>query len=217
RGATRPRRAGLDRPLPEPWPLLAASDVPYAPWTPRPRPMTEADMAAVRDAFARAAALAAEARFDLLELDLSQGYLLASFLSPLTNRRPDAYGGTLEGRLRYPLEVLRAAREAWPEDRPLAVRLTATDWAPGGLGPDDAVAIARALAEAGCDLVEPVAGQTVWADHPDFRRLYLVPLSDRVRNEAGVPTLVGGRITTADEANTVLAAGRADLCLFTVV
>lgn len=216
RGATRPRRAGLDRPLPQPWPLLAASGVRYAPWMPLPVPMTGADMAAVREAFARAAILAAGVGFDLLQLDLSHGYLLASFLSPLTNRRRDAYGGSLEGRRRYPLEVLTAVREAWAQDRPLAVRLTVTDWAPGGPGPDEGVAIARALSGAGCDLVEPVAGQTIWADHPDFRRLYLVPLSDRVRNEAGVPTLVGGRITTADEANTVLAAGRADLCLFTV-
>jgi anthraniloyl-CoA monooxygenase len=216
RGSTRPRREGLDRPLRDGWPIFGPSAVPHAPWMPRPRPMTEADLEAVREEFARAAGLAAEAGFDLLELDLSHGYLLASFLSPITNRRRDGYGGPLANRLRYPLEVLDAVRATWPPDRPLAVRLTATDWAPGGLEPDDAVVIARELRDRGCHLVEPVAGQTTWTDHPDYRRLFLVPLSDRIRNEAGIPTMVGGGITTADEANTVLAAGRADLCILTL-
>jgi anthraniloyl-CoA monooxygenase len=214
RGATRPRAAGVDRPLRRGgWPLLAPSALPYSPRGAVPREMTRADMDAVREAFRAAAARAATAGFDLVAVDMAHGYLLGSFLSPLSNRRQDGHGGALERRLRFPLEVLDAVREAWPDERPLAVTLQATDWAPRGLGLDDAVAIARALIEHGCDLVEVAAGWTVPWDRPDYGRLYLVPASDRVRNEAGVPTIAAGNITTADEASTVLAAGRADLCL----
>jgi anthraniloyl-CoA monooxygenase len=170
-------------------------------------------MDTVREAFRAAAARAAAAGFDLVSVDMARGYLLGSFLSPLSNRRQDEYGGAPERRLRFPLEVLDAVREAWPGGRPVAVTLLATDWTPRGLALDDAVAIARALLEHGCDLVEVAAGWTVPWHRPDYGRLYLVPASDRVRNEAGVPTIAGGNITTADEASTVLAAGRADLCL----
>jgi anthraniloyl-CoA monooxygenase len=215
RGATRARRRGIDLPLrdDEAWPVLAASDVPYARWARRPHAMDEQRFGEVREDFVLAAERATRAGFGMLQLDCSHGYLLASFLSPLTNRRQDRYGGSLEGRMRYPLEVFDAIRDGWPSDRPIAVRLTATDWARNGLTTSDAVAIARALKDHGCDLIEPVAGQSTAEYRPDYRRLYLVPFADRIRNEAGIPVLVGGGVTTADEANTILAAGRGDLCL----
>ncbi|HEV8650132.1 MAG TPA: FAD-dependent monooxygenase [Actinomycetes bacterium] len=214
RGATQPRRRGVDRPLREEgWPLLAPSPLPYTPQHPAPQELTREGMEQVREAYRAAAGRAAEAGFDLLVLDMAHGYLLASFLSPLTNRRQDGYGGPLEQRLRFPLEVLDAVRAAWPSERPLAVRLQASDRAPGGLDIDDAVAVAGRLRGHGCDLVEVAAGWTVPWDRPDYRWLYLVPASDRVRNEAGVPTVAAGNLTTADEVNTILAAGRADLCL----
>jgi anthraniloyl-CoA monooxygenase len=175
--------------------------------------MDEQRFGEVREDFVLAAERATRAGFGMLELDLSHGYLLASFLSPLTNTRTDRRGGSLENRLSYPLEIVDGVRAAWPADRPLLVRLTATDWARNGLTTSDAVAIAKALKEHGCDVIEPVAGQSTAEYRPDYRRLYLVPLADRIRNEAGIPVMVGGGVTTADEANTILAAGRGDLCL----
>jgi anthraniloyl-CoA monooxygenase len=213
RGATRPRRGGLDRPLAGGWPLLAASAEPYLPGGPVPRALDRAGMARVAGDFARAARLAAGAGADVLLLDLAHGYLLGGFLSPLANRRGDGYGGDLDGRLRFPLEVVDAVRAAWPDGRPLWAQLAATDWAPGGTSPQEAVAAARALAAHGCDLLQVTAGQAVAATRPDYGRGFLIGWSDLVRNEAGVATLVGGDLTTADQANTVLAAGRADLCL----
>jgi anthraniloyl-CoA monooxygenase len=214
RGATRPRRHGVDRPLPEGgWPLLAASAVPYIRGGPVPRAMGPDDMERVAGQFAAAARLAADAGVPVLLLDLAHGYLLGGFLSPLANRRDDEFGGTLEGRLRFPLRVVDAVRAAWPTDRPLWAAVTVTDWAPGGLEPEEAIAVSGALAAAGCDLLQVTAGQTTAATRPDYGRLSLVGWSDLVRNEAGVPTMVGGGLTTADEVNTVLAAGRADLCL----
>jgi anthraniloyl-CoA monooxygenase len=214
RGATRPRRRGLDRPLAAGgWPLLAASAVPYGRGGQVPRAMQRADMERVAGEFARAARLAADAGVDLLLLDLAHGYLLGGFISPLANRRDDQFGGPLERRLRFPLEVVDAVRAAWPAERPLWASLAASDWAPGGLGQEEAVAAARALAGHGCDLLQVTAGQTTAAASPDDGRFWLVPLSDLVRNDAGVPTMVGGNLTTADEADTILAAGRADLCL----
>jgi anthraniloyl-CoA monooxygenase len=215
RGGTRPRRHGIDRPLPgdEGWPLLAASAVPYLPGGPVPRAMDAADMDRVTEAFAAAARRAAGIQIEVLLLDLAHGYLLGGFLSPLANRRDDEFGGSLEDRLRFPLRVVEAVRAAWPEDRPLWAAVAVTDWAPGGLAPEEAVATAKALAGAGCDLLQVTAGQTTAATRPDYGRFALVGWSDLVRNEAAVPTLVGGNLTTADEVNTVLAAGRADLCL----
>jgi anthraniloyl-CoA monooxygenase len=214
RGATRPRRRGLDRPLAAGgWPLLAASAVPYGRGGQVPKAMQRADMERVAGDFARAARLAADAGVDLLLLDLAHGYLLGGFISPLANRRDDRFGGPLERRLRFPLEVVDAVRAAWPAERPLWASLAASDWAPGGLGQQEAVAAARALAGRGCDLLQVTAGQTTAAASPDDGRFWLVPLSDLVRNDAGVPTMVGGNLTTADEADTILAAGRADLCL----
>lgn len=214
RGSTRPRWEGLDRPLRAGnWPLLAASALPYDRGSQVPKAMDRADMDRVRDDFVRAALLADTADFDLLELHMAHGYLLASFLSPLTNRRTDEYGGALANRLRFPLEVFDAVRAAWPAAKPLAVCLSATDWARRGFTPEEAVVVARTLKEHGCDLVEVLAGQTVLHDQPTYGRSYLTPYSDQVRNEAGVRTLIRGNITTTDEANTLLAAGRADLCV----
>jgi anthraniloyl-CoA monooxygenase len=214
RGATRPRRQGVDRPLAEGgWPLLAASAIPYGRGSATPRAMERADMERVTGEFARAARLAAAAGVDVLLLDLAHGYLLGGFLSPLANRRGDEHGGPLEGRLRFPLEVVDAVRAAWPAERPLWAALAASDRAPGGIEPDEAVRAAVALAEHGCELLQVTAGQATAADRPDYGRLYLVGWSDLVRNEAGVATMVGGNLTTADEVDTVVAAGRADLCI----
>jgi anthraniloyl-CoA monooxygenase len=215
RGSTHPRARGADIPLRQDgWPLIAPSPIAYAPRMPVPRAMTEADMAAVRDAFAAAARRAADAGFDVLELDMGHGYLLGSFLSPESNRRDDEYGSD---RTRFPLEVLDAVRQTWPEERLLAVRLGVMDGTRRGLQLSDGIEIARELAARGCGLVHVVAGQTVpEAARADYRRGFLTPLADRVRAEARVPTLVGGHLTTPDEANTILGAGRADLCLLDV-
>lgn len=214
RGSTRPRREGADRPLPEGgWELLSASPLPYAPWSPVPREATSRDLDRVALDFAAAAERAAAARFDVLELDFSHGNLPASFISPLSNRRPDELGGALDARLRFPLRILREVAEVWPDDRPLAVKVSAEDWQPGGLTLDEGVEVARRLKTAGARLIHAVAGQTTWASRADYRRFYLVGAADHVRNEAGVPTIAEGRITTADDANTILAAGRADLCV----
>ncbi len=217
RGSCAPRGRGLDRPLNggAGWPLVAPSPLPYTPRSPVPEELERAGMDAVRDAFAAAAARAAAAGFDLLVLDCADGYLLASFLSPLSNRRTDGYGGELDARLRFPLEVLDAVRAAWPEDRPLAVRLVADDRAVGGLRPADGVAIARVLAAHECDLIDVTGGHTIASEAAaaDYRRLFNVGLADELRNEAGVPTMASGHITQLDEVNTILAAGRADLCV----
>jgi anthraniloyl-CoA monooxygenase len=213
RAATRPRVEGLDRPLREGgWPLVSASPLPYTPRSQTPQALDRAGMEEVCQQFVTAARTAAAADFDMLMLHAGHGYLLASFLSPLTNLRDDEYGGPLENRTRFPLEVVGAVRAAWPPDRPLGVALSVTDWVAGGFDVGDAVMVARALAERGCDLLMVLAGQTVPESEPIYGRGYLTTLSDRVRNEAGVPTLVGGYLTTTNEVNTALAAGRADLC-----
>jgi anthraniloyl-CoA monooxygenase len=213
RGATRPRRQGVDRPLAAGgWPLLAASAVAYRQGA-VPRAMDRADMERVTGDFVRAARLAAAAGVEVLLLDLAHGYLLGGFLSPLANRRDDEFGGPLGGRLRFPLEVVDAVRAAWPPQRPLWAAVAASDAAPGGIGPQEAVQLAVALAGHGCDLLQVTAGQATAAGHPDYGRSYLVGWSDLVRNQAAVPTMVGGNLTTADEVDTVVAAGRADLCL----
>jgi anthraniloyl-CoA monooxygenase len=147
----------------------------------------------------------------MLELHCAHGYLLASFISPLTNRRTDAYGGSLENRLRFPLEVFEALRGAWPDDRPMSVRLSATDWADGGITADDAVEIAQAFARHGCDLIDVSTGQTTPDSQPVYGRMFQTPFSDQIRNEAGLATMCVGNITSADQVNTILAAGRADL------
>ena len=211
RGSMRPRAQGVDRPLRQGgWRLMAASPIAYTPHAPLPKEMTGRDVAHLVKVFATAAQAAAGCGFDALELNFAHGYLVAGFISPLTNRRDDAYGGPLENRMRFPLEVLDAVRAVW--ERPLLVRISASDWLPGGLDLDDAVQVAAMLKAHGADLVHPVMGQTVWESRPDYRRLFGVPASDRIRNEAGIPTIASGNITTADDVNTILAAGRADLC-----
>jgi anthraniloyl-CoA monooxygenase len=214
RGATRPRAQGVDRPLSAgAWPLLSASPLPYTPQSQTPKEMTRADMEEVRDVFVHAARMAQEVGFDLLQLNMAQGYLLASFFSPLSNQRTDEYGGSLENRLRFPLEVFDAARAAWQEDFPLSVALTVSDFAPGGLTIEEAVQMARELKVRGCDLIEVRAGWTVPEAEIPYRRGFLTALSAQLRNEAGIPTMVGGYLTTTDEVNTILAGGRADLCI----
>jgi anthraniloyl-CoA monooxygenase len=212
KGATRLMWEGIDRPLEHgAWPILSASPLSYFPDSQVPREMTRADMDRVRQAFVAAARRGARAGFDMLELHCAHGYLLASFLSPLTNHRTDAYGGPLENRLRYPLEVFRALRDAWPADRPMSVRISATDWADGGISDEDTLAVARAFAAAGCDLIDVSTGQTVHDAAPVYGRMFQVPWSDMIRQEAGIATMCVGNITTADQVNTILAAGRADL------
>jgi anthraniloyl-CoA monooxygenase len=176
-----------------------------------PREMTRADMERVRDQYVAATVRAAHAGFDLLELHLAHGYLLSSFLTPLSNRRSDVYGGSLENRLRFPLEVVSAVRAAWPSERPLSARISATDWVPGGLDGDDAVRVARALKETGVDLVHVSTGLTSPEAKPVFGRMWQLRFADQVRNEAKVPTIAVGNISSADQVNSILASGRADL------
>jgi len=214
KGSTRVAWEGSDLPLAEGnWPLISASPQRYvdgvSDWS---RAMTHADMDRVRGDFERATRRAAEAGFDWLELHCAHGYLLSSFISPLTNQRTDAYGGTLENRLRYPLEVFRAVRDAWPEALPMSVRISAHDWVEGGITADDAVAIACAFKDAGADLIDCSSGQVSRKEKPVFGRMFQTPFSDRVRNEAGIATIAVGAISEADHVNSIIAAGRADLC-----
>lgn len=214
KGATRRLWEGIDEPLAEgAWPLISASAIPYLPHSQVPKAMDRADMDLVRDQFVRATAMADEAGFDMLELHMAHGYLLASFISPLTNVRDDEYGGSLAGRLRYPLEVLDAVRAAWPAPKPLSVKISACDWAEGGLTAGEAVEVARSLAAHGCDIVTVSTGQTVAHQQPVYGRLYQTPFSDRIRHEAGVPTMTVGNISSHADVNSILAAGRADLCV----
>lgn len=173
--------------------------------------MTRADMDRVRDDFVRATTLGAAAGFDWLELHAAHGYLLSAFLSPITNARTDAYGGPLEHRARFPLEVFRAMRAAWPADRPMSVRISAHDWIPGGNTGDEAVVIAALFKDAGADLIDVSAGQVAKGERPVFGRMWQTPFADRVRHEAGIATIAVGAITDADQANGIIAAGRADL------
>jgi anthraniloyl-CoA monooxygenase len=213
KGATKLMWEGMDEPLDDGrWPLIAPSPLPYLPHSDVPREMTPAEMDAVRDEFVAAAQRAAHAGFDLLEVHMAHGYLLSSFLSPLTNRRTDAYGGDLTARARFPLEVFDACRRAWPAEKPMSVRISATDWYPGGFTADDAVDFARMLREHGCDIVDVSTGQ-VWPDQrPAFGRSYQTPFADRIRHEAGLPTIAVGAISSYEDVNTIILAGRADLC-----
>jgi anthraniloyl-CoA monooxygenase len=177
-----------------------------------PREATAEALGRIKADFTAAARRAAEAGFDWLELHCAHGYFLSSFISPLTNRRTDQYGGSLENRCRYPLEVFAALRAVWPDDKPISVRISAHDWAPGGTTPDDAVAIARVFKAAGADLVDCSSGQVVDHAQPVYGRMYQTPFADRIRNEAGIATIAVGAIYEADHANSIIAAGRADLC-----
>jgi anthraniloyl-CoA monooxygenase len=212
KGATKLMWEGMDRPLADgAWPIEAPSALPYYPDSQTPRPMTRDDMDRVRQDFVAAARRGLRAGFDMLELHCAHGYLLGSFISPLTNIRSDEYGGGLDNRLRFPLEVFAALRAVWPEAKPMSVRLSATDWQDGGITGDDAVEIARAFARAGVDLIDVSSGQTTPDAAPVYGRMFQTPFSDQIRNDARVATMCVGSITTADQVNTILAAGRADL------
>jgi anthraniloyl-CoA monooxygenase len=213
KGSTQLGWEEIDEPLPQGnWPLIAASALAYGEQNQLPAAMTRADMDTLRDQFVASTRRAAEAGFDWLELHCAHGYLLASFISPLTNLRTDEYGGSLENRCRYPLEVFRAMRSAWPAERPMSVRISAHDWAPGGNTDADAVVVARLFKEAGCDFIDVSSGQTTRTAKPVYGRMYQTPFADRIRNEVGISTIAVGAITDADQANSIIAAGRADLC-----
>jgi anthraniloyl-CoA monooxygenase len=213
KGSTQVGWEGTDEPLPEGnWPLLSASAVAYGEQNQTPAAMTRADMERVKDAFVAATRRAAAAGFDWLELHCAHGYLLSAFITPLTNQRTDDYGGSLENRCRYPLEVFAAMRAAWPEHLPMSVRISAHDWAPGGHTADDAIAVARLFKAAGCDCIDVSSGQTTRAAKPVYGRMYQTPFADRIRNEVGIRTIAVGAITEGDQANSIIAAGRADLC-----
>jgi len=214
KGSTQLGWEEMDHPLPAGnWPVLAPSPLPYLPGISQiPVEMTREQMEEVKAQFVRAARLGLEAGFDMLELHMAHGYLLASFLSPLTNRRGDRFGGEVQGRLRFPLEVLTAVRAEWPADKPLSVRISATDWAAGGLSEADLLLIVRALRDAGTDLIDVSSGQTVPWQKPVYGRMWQTPLADKVRNEIGIATLAVGNIYEPDHVNSIIASGRADLC-----
>ncbi|HEX3157863.1 MAG TPA: bifunctional salicylyl-CoA 5-hydroxylase/oxidoreductase [Gemmatimonadaceae bacterium] len=213
RGATRKMWEGNDVPLEEGgWEVIAPSATAFREGMQVPRAMTRTDMDQVRDDFVRATRMAVDAGFDMLELHCAHGYLLSSFITPLSNQRTDHYGGSLENRLRFPLEVFAAMRQAWPAERPMSVRISATDWVEGGVDDQEAVHIAQAFHSAGADIIHVSAGQTSARARPVYGRMFQTPLSDRIRNEGGVPTIAVGNITEADQVNGIIAAGRADLC-----
>ncbi len=212
KAATRLMWEGIDRPLDAgAWPIEAPSMLPYYPDSQVPRAMTRADMDRVRDDFVAATRRALRAGFDMVELHCAHGYLLASFVSPLTNHRDDEYGGSLANRLRFPLEVFAAMRDAWPAEKPMSVRISATDWQDGGIAGEDSVEVACAFAELGCDLIDVSSGQTTPDAAPVYGRMFQTPFADAIRNEAQLATMCVGSITTGDQVNTILAAGRADL------
>jgi anthraniloyl-CoA monooxygenase len=194
------------------WELLAPSAVAYSEKLQCPREMTRADMDCVRDNFVRATKMGIETGFDMIELHCAHGYLLSSFITPLSNHRTDEYGGCLQNRLRFPLEVFSAMRAAWPKEKPISVRISATDWVEDGITGADAVALARAFHDAGADIIHVSTGQTSTGARPVYGRMYQTPFSDRIRQEAGVPTIAVGNITEADQVNSIIAGGRADLC-----
>ncbi|MCQ9184630.1 bifunctional salicylyl-CoA 5-hydroxylase/oxidoreductase [Streptomyces sp. IBSBF 2953] len=213
KGSTKLMWQGMDEPLPHGgWPLVAASPLPYKEHSQTPRELTRAQLTDLREQFASAARRAARSGFDLLELHCAHGYLLSGFLSPLTNRRTDAYGGSLTERLRFPLEVFDAVREAWPAERPTTVRISATDWAPGGTTAEDAVEIARAFAAHGVDAIDVSTGQVVSDEDVEYGRSYQTPFADRIRHEVGLPVIAVGAISSWDDVNSLVLAGRTDLC-----
>ncbi len=215
KGSTRIGWEGMDKTLPSGnWPLISASALPWSEENDTPREMSRDDMDAVTAQFVSAAEMAERAGFDMIELHAAHGYLVSSFISPLSNVRADAYGGTLENRMRFPLEVFAAMRAVWPGHKPMSVRISATDWSDQGLSPEDSVEIAKMFAAAGADIVDVSAGQTSTDARPVYGRMFQTPFSDRIRNETGIPTMAVGNIFEADHVNSILMAGRADLvCL----
>ena len=213
KGSTQIGWEQTDEPLPTGnWPLIAASAVAFGPTNQTPSAMSRADMDRVTAEFVQSTHYAAQAGFDWLELHCAHGYLLSSFITPLTNIRTDEYGGSLQNRCRYPLEVFGAMRAVWPAHLPMSVRISAHDWAPGGNTDDDAVAIARLFKAAGCDVIDVSSGQTTRAAKPVYGRMYQTPFADRIRNEVGIQTMAVGAISESDQVNSIIAAGRADLC-----
>lgn len=214
KASTRLAWDGIDLPLPEGnWPIMSASPQQYLEGVSQiSREMTRADMDEVLQQFVQGAQMAAEIGADWLELHCAHGYLLSSFISPLTNQRSDEYGGSLENRLRYPLQVFKAVRAVWPQDKPMSVRISAHDWVPGGITPENAVDIAKAFKAAGADLIDCSSGQVSKLEKPVFGRMFQTPFADRIRQEAGIATMAVGAISEADHANSIIAAGRADLC-----
>ena len=213
KGSTKLMWEGMDEPLQEGnWPLVAPSALPYKDFSQTPRELSRAQLTDIREQFTASAVRAARAGFDLLELHCAHGYLLSGFLSPLTNRRTDAYGGSLEKRLRFPLEVFDAVRKVWPGERPMTVRISATDWAEGGTSAEDAVEIARAFAAHGADAIDVSTGQVVADERPEFGRSYQTPFADRLRHTTGIPVIAVGAISSWDDVNSLILAGRTDLC-----
>jgi anthraniloyl-CoA monooxygenase len=213
KGSTRLAWDGIDQPLADGnWPLISASALPYLPHSQVPKAMDRADMDRVLGEFVTSTHLAAQTGADWLEFHCAHGYLMSSFLSPLTNLRDDAYGGDLANRARYPLEVFRAIRAVWPADKPMSVRLSCHDWVIGGNTPDEAASFAGMFKEAGADLIDCSSGQVTKAEQPIYGRLFQTPFSDKIRNEVGIPTIAVGAISDADQVNSIIAAGRADLC-----
>ncbi|MDO9525742.1 MAG: bifunctional salicylyl-CoA 5-hydroxylase/oxidoreductase, partial [Gemmobacter sp.] len=215
KGSTRVAWEGMDRPLTEGnWQTMSASAIPYRKDNSVPKAMDRADMDLVRDQFVASAQMADRAGADMIELHAAHGYLIASFISPVTNTRTDEFGGSLENRMRWPLEVFTAMRAVWPAAKPMSVRISANDWIDGGVTPSDAVLIARMFREAGADIIDVSSGQTDPAEKPIYGRMFQTPFSDRIRNEAGIPTMTVGNISDYDQVNSILMAGRADLvCL----
>jgi anthraniloyl-CoA monooxygenase len=214
KGSTKLMWEGIDEPLDSGnWAVCAPSPIPYRPGVNQvPHELTVAEMAAIRQEFVAAAVAAQRCGFDLIELHCAHGYLLSSFISPVTNHRQDGYGGSLAGRLRYPLEVFAAMRAVWPQDKPMTVRISATDWCEGGITGADAVQIARAFAAAGADAIDTSTGQVTPEEAPAFGRSYQTPFADAIRNQAGIATIAVGVISSSDDVNSIILAGRADLC-----
>ena len=213
KGSTRIGWEGMDKPLmKENWEVISPSPLAHTDFMHVPREMTRDDMDTVRDDFVRAAELAADTGSDMIELHMAHGYLLSSFLTPVANKRTDRFGGNLENRMRFPLEIFDAVRAVWPEDKPISVRISATDWVgEDGVTGDEAVEFAHAFKQHGCDIIDVSAGQTTPDAKPVYGRMFQTPFSEQIRNEAGIPTIAVGNITTADQINTIVAAGRADI------
>jgi len=213
KGSTQLGWERMDHPLESGnWPVVSASPLPYYEGVSQvPKELDKKGMQKIVDDFVRSTTYADQAGFDMLELHMAHGYLLASFISPLTNKRTDGYGGGIENRMRFPLEVFGACRAAWPRAKPMSVRISATDWAPGGLSGEDLIALTRMLKDAGCDLIDCSTGQTVPYQRPVYGRMYQAPYADWVRNEVGIATMTVGAVTTPDQVNTLLASGKADL------
>lgn len=213
KGSTKVGWDGMDEPLHENnWEVVAPSPIPWSEGHHVPRQMSQDDMEQVKDAFVQATKMGLRAGFDMLELHCAHGYLLSAFITPLLNHRTDEYGGSLKNRLRYPLEVFHAMREVWPAERPMSVRISATDWVDDGITSDDAMEISHAFWAAGADLIDVSAGQTSPDANPVYGRMFQTPFSDRIRNELDIATMAVGNIFEADHVNSIIAAGRADLC-----